>query len=186
MDLIANTHGLAQDCGNYIVCNFSFFISICSSILYLNLTLLLPFFFPQIFTREDVADSGSEGSSNQQVVRVTNNKLGMSTFWSLDKLESRMVQMREMYQVGWTNRVNSYDSKGIVLSSLPSANLTAVEFQWRQQARGPSQYKDVALPVQCKPDISRSCVSRNWIYRGRMLDPIFLAAKSAIFFAKSR
>ena len=27
--------------------------------------------------------------------------------------------------------------------------------------------------LQCKPDISRSCISRNWIYRGRMLDPIF-------------
>ena len=30
------------------------------------------------------------------------------------------------------------------------------------------------MSVQCKPDISRSCISRNWIYRGRMLDPIFL------------
>ena len=29
------------------------------------------------------------------------------------------------------------------------------------------------LMVQCKPDISRSCISRNRIYRGRMLDPIF-------------
>ena len=28
--------------------------------------------------------------------------------------------------------------------------------------------------IQCKPDISRSCISQNWIYRGRMLDPIFL------------
>ena len=28
--------------------------------------------------------------------------------------------------------------------------------------------------IQCTPDISRSCISRNWIYRGRMLDPIFL------------
>ena len=45
--------------------------------------------------------------------------------------------------------------------------------------------------IQCKPDLSRSCISRNWIYRGRMLDPIFLptdfanfagvAPKSAIF-----
>ena len=36
--------------------------------------------------------------------------------------------------------------------------------------------------LQYKPDISRSCISRNRIYRGRMLDPIFLAPKSAIFF----
>ena len=56
----------------------------------------------------------------------------MSTFWSLDKLESRMVQMREMYQVRRSNRVNSYDSKGVFLSSSSSANLTTGEFQWRQ------------------------------------------------------
>ena len=30
-----------------------------------------------------------------------------------------------------------------------------------------------SFEIQCKPDISRSCISRNWIYRGRMLDPIF-------------
>ena len=52
------------------------------------------------------------------------------------------------------------------------------------------------LLLQCKPDISRSCISQNWIYRGCMLDPIILptvfanfadvAPKSAIFFAKSR
>ena len=57
-------------------------------------------------------------------------------------------------------------------------------------------YKRQFLLIQCKPDISQSCISWNWIYRGRMLDPIFLptdfanfadvAPKSAIFFAKSR
>ena len=49
--------------------------------------------------------------------------------------------------------------------------------------------------IQCKPDISRSCISRNRIYRGRMLDPIFWPPISLIsrtwhtrvrFFAKSR
>ena len=53
----------------------------------------------------------------------------------------------------------------------------------------------VLSDIQCKPDISRSCISRNWIYRGRMLDPIFLPTdfanfadepKSTIFFVKSR
>ena len=32
--------------------------------------------------------------------------------------------------------------------------------------------------VQCKPDISPSCITRNWIYRGRMLDPIFLRPRT--------
>ena len=35
--------------------------------------------------------------------------------------------------------------------------------------------------IQCKPDISRSCISRNWIYRGRRLDPIFLPTDFANF-----
>ena len=34
--------------------------------------------------------------------------------------------------------------------------------------------------IQCKPDISRSCIARNWIYRGRMLDPIFCPPISRI------
>ena len=35
--------------------------------------------------------------------------------------------------------------------------------------------------LQCKPDISRSCISRNWIYRGRMLDPIFWHPRARYF-----
>ena len=30
-----------------------------------------------------------------------------------------------------------------------------------------------ATEIRCKPDISRLCISRNWIYHGRTLDPIF-------------
>ena len=46
--------------------------------------------------------------------------------------------------------------------------------------------------LQCKPNISRSCISRNRIYRGRMLDPIFWPPISRTwrprvrFFANSR
>ena len=35
--------------------------------------------------------------------------------------------------------------------------------------------------TQCTPDISRSCISQNWIYPGRMLDPIFDAQERDIF-----
>ena len=35
--------------------------------------------------------------------------------------------------------------------------------------------------IQCTPDISQSCVSRNWIYRGRMLDPIFWRPRTRYF-----
>ena len=39
--------------------------------------------------------------------------------------------------------------------------------------RGAISTYQCAILIQCKPDISRSCISRNWIYRGRMLDSIF-------------
>ena len=39
--------------------------------------------------------------------------------------------------------------------------------------------------LQCKPDISRSRISRNWIYRGRMLDPIFWRPR-ARYFSRNR
>ena len=45
----------------------------------------------------------------------------------------------------------------------------------------PSQESSFKFLIQCKPDISRSCISRNWIYRGRMLDPIFLPTDFANF-----
>ena len=41
------------------------------------------------------------------------------------------------------------------------------------------------MVVQCKPDISRSRISRNWIYRGRMLDPTFWRPR-ARYFSRNR
>ena len=59
------------------------------------------------------------------------------------------------------------------------------------------KFKNIYDHVQCTPDISRSCIPRNRIYRGRMLAPIFWPPISLIsgnsldpvrgrqFFAKS-
>ena len=35
---------------------------------------------------------------------------------------------------------------------------------------------------KCTSDISRLCISRNWIYRGHMLDPIFERPGARWFF----
>ena len=43
------------------------------------------------------------------------------------------------------------------------------------------QFSILFYLLQCKPDISRSCISRNRIYRGRMLDPFFGAQERDIF-----
>ena len=47
-------------------------------------------------------------------------------------------------------------------------------FLMRNNPRGIFLMRNIPYEVQCTPDISRSCISRNWIYRGRMLDAIFL------------
>lgn len=49
-----------------------------------------------MFTREDVI--GEDSGPTQTLVKVTNTKLGVSTFWTLDKFEDRLVRMRELYQ----------------------------------------------------------------------------------------
>ena len=41
-------------------------------------------------------------------------------------------------------------------------------------------FRNKTYKIQWKPDISRSCISRNCIYRGRMLDPIFCPPISRI------
>ena len=48
----------------------------------------------------------------------------------------------------------------------------------------PDDFRVTSL-IQCKTDISRSCISGNWIYRCRMLDPIFWRPR-ARYFSRNR
>ncbi|CAH1787951.1 unnamed protein product [Owenia fusiformis] len=45
-----------------------------------------------VFSREDLKDG------EQAYIKVTNSKLGISTYWSIEKFEDRLVQMREFFQ----------------------------------------------------------------------------------------
>ena len=56
----------------------------------------------QVFTREEVQEGEEIG---QTVIKMTNTKLGISTFWTMDKFEDKLIQMREMFQV-WALREN--------------------------------------------------------------------------------
>ena len=38
------------------------------------------------------------GGTTQTLVKVTNSKLNVSTYWTMEKFEDRLLQMREMYQ----------------------------------------------------------------------------------------
>ncbi|XP_033104255.1 kinesin-like protein KIF14 isoform X2 [Anneissia japonica] len=50
-----------------------------------------------ILSRQDVATS--DPSQNMVVkIRVNNTRLGIVTYWSLDKFEEKLLQMRELYQ----------------------------------------------------------------------------------------
>jgi hypothetical protein len=55
-----------------------------------------------VFSREDVDDEGddSEGTEvSQTLIRVTNTRHSIFTHWTVAKLEEKIIQMRDLYQV---------------------------------------------------------------------------------------
>nr|XP_002736584.1 PREDICTED: kinesin-like protein KIF14-like [Saccoglossus kowalevskii] len=58
-----------------------------------------------MFSRHDEID----GDEVTFKVRLNNTKLGITTFWTLDKFEDRLIQMRELYQQGGGPDSNSDD-----------------------------------------------------------------------------
>ena len=54
-------------------------------------------FFLQVFLRDEVMDEET-GAVRETLIRVTNTKLNISAFWTLDKFEEKLLQMRELYQ----------------------------------------------------------------------------------------
>ncbi|XP_053461936.1 kinesin-like protein KIF14 [Nycticebus coucang] len=53
-----------------------------------------------VFGRHDVSDKGTADTS----IRVRNLKLGISTFWSLEKFESKLAALKELYESNGSNR----------------------------------------------------------------------------------
>lgn len=51
-----------------------------------------------VFSRHESADDGNLENGSLLQVRVQNTKLGISTFWSLDKFQNNMAAMRELEQ----------------------------------------------------------------------------------------
>lgn len=49
--------------------------------------------------RHEATDKESEGGDARLQVQVQNTKLGISTFWSLEKFQSNLAAMREFEQV---------------------------------------------------------------------------------------
>lgn len=49
--------------------------------------------------RHESSDAENLEQGGQLQVRVQNTKLGISTFWSLDKFQNNMAAMRELEQV---------------------------------------------------------------------------------------
>ncbi|KFO30491.1 Kinesin-like protein KIF14 [Fukomys damarensis] len=53
-----------------------------------------------VFGRHDESDKGSPETS----IRVRNLQLGVSTFWTLEKFESKLAAMKELYESNGTNK----------------------------------------------------------------------------------
>ncbi|XP_037681013.1 kinesin-like protein KIF14 [Choloepus didactylus] len=56
-----------------------------------------------VFGRHDVSDKGSSPETSVQV-QVRNLQLGISTFWSLEKFESKLAAMKELYESSGGNK----------------------------------------------------------------------------------
>uniref|UniRef100_A0A3Q3JYI2 Kinesin-like protein KIF14 n=1 Tax=Monopterus albus TaxID=43700 RepID=A0A3Q3JYI2_MONAL len=57
-----------------------------------------------VFSRHESSDSGNLEQGGLVQVRVQNTKLGISTFWSLDKFQNNMAAMRELEQGDSTSK----------------------------------------------------------------------------------
>ena len=68
----------------------------------------------------------------------------------------------------WKSRVWAFAQKREITGEPLNSRSRILAPKWREITG-----VDCTTIIRCKPDISRSCISRNWIYRGRMLDPIF-------------
>ncbi|XP_060732777.1 kinesin-like protein KIF14 [Tachysurus vachellii] len=49
-----------------------------------------------VFGRHEVSETGSVGGNAELQIQVQNTKLGISTFWSMEKFQSNLAVMREM------------------------------------------------------------------------------------------
>ena len=68
----------------------------------------------QIFTRDELV---SESGHMEVHIRVNNTQLGLVTYWDLTKFETRLDQMRDIYQATPTpGSASSIDSDSINLS----------------------------------------------------------------------
>ncbi|XP_033643504.1 kinesin-like protein KIF14 [Asterias rubens] len=62
-----------------------------------------------VFNRQDASSSNGASSSAGLQIKVTNNRLGIVTFWSLDKFEDKLLQMRELFKYAERGRHTSDD-----------------------------------------------------------------------------
>lgn len=60
----------------------------------------------QIFSRDELVVDGGHAEVH---VRVNNTQLGLVTYWDLAKFETRLEQMRDIYQATPTGSLNSMD-----------------------------------------------------------------------------
>ena len=98
-------------------------ICICTNFMCTLYSIHAGFFYPlfmpnfilfQVFTRDELV---SEGGHVEVHIRVNNTQLGLVTYWDLAKFETRLDQMRDIYQATPTpGSASSMDSDSINLS----------------------------------------------------------------------
>lgn len=60
-----------------------------------------------MFSRDELV---TDGGHTEVHIRVTNTQLGVVTYWDLPKFETRLDQMRDIYQTTPTESLSSVDN----------------------------------------------------------------------------
>uniref|UniRef100_A0A8C1JGW0 Kinesin family member 14 n=1 Tax=Cyprinus carpio TaxID=7962 RepID=A0A8C1JGW0_CYPCA len=122
--------------------------------------------------RHEATDKESEGGDARLQVQVQNTKLGISTFWSLEKFQSNLAAMREFEQSNSKDDDVFYDPNDEWEPDLSASSSTSsfsrrrylnlLVFSLRLMNKPPSLHSrtsDSALPAICK-DLIGSAVAR--------------------------
>ncbi|KAG2461837.1 KIF14 protein, partial [Polypterus senegalus] len=116
-----------------------------------------------IFSRHEISEKGCENGKELLQVQVQNTKLGITTFWSLEKFESSLAVMRELDQgeVGRKGDDIFYDpaDEWEPDISMTSAASSSSSLSRRSKPSARSSVPESALPKICK-DLIGSTIAK--------------------------
>ncbi|MCI4383744.1 hypothetical protein PGIGA_G00030120 [Pangasianodon gigas] len=117
-----------------------------------------------VFGRHEVSEKGSGGGNAELQIQVQNTKLGISTFWSMEKFQSNLAVMRELEQGVCTSKDDDdvfYDPNDHWEPDISSASAESSSFS-RRRSRSLLKNKRISgrlYEIRVHPIQSLNCTS---------------------------